>query len=99
MNNNNRPPQGPGYRRPDIIYEEEDYTGGLRPYYRGPMVRLQDIPYIRRPQGPNDDGAGGVGAGLKNSSANKWISHVKAYAKKHRVPYNIALKEAKKSYK
>jgi hypothetical protein len=99
MNNNNRPPQAPGYRRPDRIYEEEDYTGGLRPYYRGPMVRLQDIPYIKRPQGPNDDGAGGVGAGLKKHHKNRWIEHVKAYSKKHNVHYHLAIRQAKATYK
>jgi hypothetical protein len=35
----------------------------------------------------------------KHYNANKWILHAKAYAKKHKVPYNIALKEAKTSYK
>jgi TolA-binding protein len=40
------------------------------------------------------------GNGLKpHKKTNKWVSHVKAYANKHRVPYNIALKEAKKTYK
>ena len=93
-------PDGAGKRRDDEIYEEEDVTHGLRPYYKGPMVRLEDIPYIRRPSGPEDDGAGGVGSGIRKShSKNKWISHVKAYAAKHNVPYHIALKEAAHTYK
>jgi len=35
-----------------------------------------------------------VGAG-RNSA---WISHVKAYAAQHMVPYKIALHEASKTY-
>jgi hypothetical protein len=30
---------------------------------------------------------------------NKWIAHVKAYAKKHNISYKDALKKAKSSYK
>jgi hypothetical protein len=35
----------------------------------------------------------------KHYNANRWIKHVKAYAKKHSVPYNVALTKAKTSYK
>jgi|688.fasta_scaffold26948_9 hypothetical protein len=31
--------------------------------------------------------------------ASNWIAHVKAYAKKHNVPYNQALKQARATYK
>ena len=30
---------------------------------------------------------------------NSWIQHVKAYAKKNKVPYTVAMKEARASYK
>jgi len=32
------------------------------------------------------------------SSHNAWISHVKAYANQHMLPYKEALKEASKTY-
>lgn len=38
------------------------------------------------------------GAGIK-STQNKWILHVKAYAKKHNISYWKAIKEARPSYK
>jgi hypothetical protein len=38
-------------------------------------------------------------AGVKKAGASKWIQHVKAYAKKHNIPYNEALKKASSSYK
>jgi hypothetical protein len=37
-----------------------------------------------------------VGKGKRSSS---WIEHVKAYAKKHKIPYRDALKQARDSYK
>jgi hypothetical protein len=40
----------------------------------------------------------GISTGGKRG-ASKWISHVKAYAKKNNVPYNQALKEARATYK
>lgn len=41
-----------------------------------------------------------IGTGLKQrkKKPNKWVAHAKAYAKKYKVPYYIALKEAKKTY-
>jgi len=30
---------------------------------------------------------------------NKWVSHVQEYAKKHKVSYGTAMKDAGKSYK
>ena len=42
----------------------------------------------KNPSGPQ-------GEGLKHK--NKWIEHVKEYAKKHKMSYQIALKEAKRS--
>lgn len=43
------------------------------------------------------------GDGLKQhkqqKKPNRWVLHTKAYAKKYKVPYYLALKEAKKSYK
>jgi hypothetical protein len=38
----------------------------------------------------------GVSAGKKTS--NPWIEHVKAYAKKHNVPYRVAMSKARDSY-
>ena len=41
-----------------------------------------------------------AGAGTKKGARHSpWIKHVKAYAKKHNVPYKQALKQAKASYK
>jgi hypothetical protein len=40
------------------------------------------------------------GAGSRRSAANNpWIQHVKAYAKKHKIPYAMAVSEAKASYR
>jgi len=42
-----------------------------------------------------------TGLGLKDldkKPANKWILHVKRYAKEHNLPYKMAMKEAKSSY-
>jgi len=42
---------------------------------------------------PKKKGGASVGAG-----ANPWISHVKAYAKKHNLSYSVAIKKARPSY-
>jgi hypothetical protein len=42
---------------------------------------------------PKKKGGANVGAG-----ANPWISHVKAYAKKHNLSYSVAIKKARPSY-
>jgi len=57
-----------------------------------PINRFRDDEYMDKPSGP-------IGNGLKKSKTNKWINHVKKYSKKHKVPYNIAIKEAKATYK
>lgn len=39
------------------------------------------------------------GAGSKRTAANNpWIQHVKAYARKHKIPYQLAISEARPSY-
>ena len=40
------------------------------------------------------------GEGLKrHHKTNRWIAHVKAYSKKHNVPYHLAIKQAKATYR
>ncbi len=40
------------------------------------------------------------GAGSKRTAANNpWIRHVKEYARKHKIPYQLAISEARPSYK
>ena len=40
------------------------------------------------------------GEGLKrHHKTNRWIAHVKAYSKKHNVPYHLAIKQAKAPYR
>lgn len=50
--------------------------------------------------------SGGVRSGGKKSDGrakaakgNSWLIHVKAYAKKHNIPYQLAISEARPSYK
>ena len=40
-----------------------------------------------------------IARGLSKSKNSKWIDHVKAHAKKHKLSYKDALKKAKESYK
>lgn len=56
-----------------------------------PDNTFRDDEYMNRPSGPS-------GSGLKKKQ-NKWIIHVKTFAKKHKIPYNIALQQAKTSYR
>ena len=39
------------------------------------------------------------GEGLKRHHKNRWIEHVKAYSKKHNIPYHLAIQKAKATYK
>ena len=43
--------------------------------------------------------SGATGEGLKRHHKNKWIAHVKAYSKKHNIPYHLAIQQAKATYK
>ena len=36
---------------------------------------------------------------MPQKKVNKWIAHVKKYAKKNKIPYREALKKAKATYK
>ena len=39
------------------------------------------------------------GQGLKRHHKNRWIEHVKAYSHKHNIPYHLAIRRAKATYK
>ena len=50
-------------------------------------------------RGPTEEGAGlRKTKRQKKTKENKWIIHVKTFAKTHKIPYNIALQQAKASY-
>jgi pimeloyl-ACP methyl ester carboxylesterase len=83
----------------DLLYEHEIDR----------LDRLDQERFIGRPTRGDDEreaiaderAARADGSGLrkqKKKNNNKWIEHVLKYQKKYKVPYNIALKEAKKTY-
>lgn len=73
----------------DLLYEHEIDR----------IDRLDQERLIGRPNRDDIDVARPAGSGLrKKKKNNKWIEHVLKYQKKYKVPYNIALKEAKKTY-
>ena len=68
----------------------------------------RNVPGERPPNpsaGPNDDSyhnrvSGPTGEGLlRHHKSNKWITHVKAYSKKHNIPYHLAIKYARATYR
>lgn len=48
---------------------------------------------VARSGGKKSDGR------AKAAKGNPWLMHVKAYAKKHNIPYQLAISEARASYK
>lgn len=72
-----------------------DDTPGERP--EEPDITFRDDEYINRPSGPSGSGLRKTKK-TKKTKENKWIIHVKTFAKTHKIPYNIALQQAKASY-
>ena len=63
------------------------------------------MPKAQSQKSREDEKLGMEVKGLKSKTTKKkkagggWISHVKAYAKKHGVTYGVAMSKAKASYK
>jgi hypothetical protein len=78
----------------DDEYDDEDDDEGFRPIMEGDGRRKKGKGLKGSPlqiQHPNVVG--------KGKRISPWIEHVKAYAKKHKIPYRDALKLSRDSYK
>jgi hypothetical protein len=73
-------------------------------YFEDAIIRQQPLSEIQKWVNkyfrdiPEDSGSEQSGSGLFKSKSS-WVSHVKSYAKKHRITYKEALSKAKSTYK